>query len=97
MNPLNTIQGTIATGVVFAVAIGLLTFGVQLNEISLMVWLHVGAGVVWIGMLYYFNFVQVPALAAAAKDQGGPAAPGSASTWRRVRCFGFGGAPSSRG
>jgi uncharacterized membrane protein len=76
MNPLNTIQGTIATGVVFAVAIGLLTFGVQLNEISLMVWLHVGAGVVWIGMLYYFNFVQVPALAAAAKDQGGPGGAG---------------------
>jgi len=31
-------------------------------------WLHVVAGVMWIGLLYYFNFVQVPALAAAAKD-----------------------------
>ncbi|MDH3289069.1 MAG: urate hydroxylase PuuD [Betaproteobacteria bacterium] len=31
-------------------------------------WLHVIAGVMWIGLLYYFNFVQVPALAAAAKD-----------------------------
>ncbi len=31
-------------------------------------WVHIGAGVMWIGMLYYFNFVQVPALAAAAKD-----------------------------
>jgi uncharacterized membrane protein len=27
-------------------------------------------------MLYYFNFVQVPALAAAAKDQGGPGGAG---------------------
>jgi uncharacterized membrane protein len=76
MNPLNTIQGTIATGLVFAIVIGLLTFGIDLNEISLIVFLHVAAGVVWIGMLYYFNFVQVPALAAAAKDQGGPGGAG---------------------
>ncbi|KPK19555.1 MAG: urate hydroxylase PuuD [Betaproteobacteria bacterium] len=34
-------------------------------------WLHVVAGVMWIGLLYYFNFVQVPALAAAAKDNTG--------------------------
>jgi uncharacterized membrane protein len=27
-------------------------------------WAHVAAGVVWIGLLYYFNFVQVPAFAA---------------------------------
>ena len=27
-------------------------------------WLHVLAGVTWIGLLYYFNFVQVPAFAA---------------------------------
>ena len=31
-------------------------------------WLHIMAGVMWIGLLYYFNFVQVAALAAAAKD-----------------------------
>ena len=39
-------------------------------------WLHVLAGITWIGLLYYFNFVQVPALAAAAKDQGGPGGAG---------------------
>ncbi|RPI64482.1 MAG: hypothetical protein EHM50_00590 [Lysobacterales bacterium] len=76
MNPLNTINGTIIAGVVLAVVIGLVTFDTRLNEISLLVWLHVAAGVVWIGMLYYFNFVQVPALAAAAKDQGGPGGAG---------------------
>ena len=27
-------------------------------------WLHVILGVLWIGLLYYFNFVQVPAMAA---------------------------------
>ena len=31
-------------------------------------WLHIGAGVMWIGMLYYFNFVQVDALKKAAAD-----------------------------
>ncbi len=31
-------------------------------------WLHIGAGVMWIGMLYYFNFVQVAALKAAGAD-----------------------------
>jgi uncharacterized membrane protein len=35
-------------------------------------WLHFLAGIVWIGLLYYFNFVQVPAIAAAAADKGGP-------------------------
>ena len=32
-------------------------------------WLHIMAGVMWIGLLYYFNFVQVDALKAAAGDQ----------------------------
>ncbi len=31
-------------------------------------WLHFLAGVMWIGLLYYFNFVQVPALKAAGAD-----------------------------
>jgi uncharacterized membrane protein len=35
-------------------------------------WLHIVAGVLWIGLLYYFNFVQVPALAAANADKEGP-------------------------
>jgi len=35
-------------------------------------WLHIIAGVTWIGLLYYFNFVQAPALAAATADKDGP-------------------------
>jgi len=31
-------------------------------------WLHLMAGVMWIGLLYYFNFVQGAALKAAAAD-----------------------------
>jgi uncharacterized membrane protein len=40
-------------------------------QLGLGRWLHILAGVMWIGLLYYFNFVQVPALAEAAKDQTG--------------------------
>ena len=31
-------------------------------------WVHVLAGVTWIGLLYYFNFVQVPGLGQAKAD-----------------------------
>lgn len=39
---------------------------------ALIVWLHVVVGIVWIGLLYYFNFIQVPAVNEATKDSGGP-------------------------
>ncbi len=44
----------------------------EINTWSLIVWLHVFAGIIWIGLLYYFNFVQVPAVAAATADSNGP-------------------------
>lgn len=31
-------------------------------------WVHFLAGITWVGLLYYFNFVQAPALKAAAED-----------------------------
>ena len=31
-------------------------------------WLHVVASIMWIGLLYYFNFVQAPGVAAAKAD-----------------------------
>jgi uncharacterized membrane protein len=40
-------------------------------QLGLGRWLHILAGIMWIGLLYYFNFVQVPALADAAKDNTG--------------------------
>ncbi|MGD2168090.1 MAG: hypothetical protein PVF63_08285, partial [Gammaproteobacteria bacterium] len=50
--------------------------GIVWNTASFIVWLHVLAGITWIGLLYYFNFVQVPALADAAADDGGPGGAG---------------------
>ncbi len=76
MNPLKTVAGTIIAGIVLAVIIALATDGITLNWGSLIVWIHVLAGITWIGLLYYFNFVQVPALADAASDEGGPGGAG---------------------
>ena len=77
MNPLMTIKGTIAVGFILAIAVAF-GLGNGLNGINSVVWLHVLAGVVWIGLLYYFNFIQVPGVGKAlaeAKDGGpGPAA-----------------------
>src|ERR1700677_4240056 len=38
-------------------------------------WMHFFFGVMWIGLLYYFNFVQAQAVAAANADASGSAAP----------------------
>ena len=76
MNPLNTVAGTIIGGIVLAVIIALATMGIRFNAASFIIWIHVMAGITWIGLLYYFNFVQVPALADAASDEGGPGGAG---------------------
>src|SRR5258705_3126103 len=31
-------------------------------------WLHIGSGILWVGLLMYLNLVQVPALKSAAAD-----------------------------
>jgi uncharacterized membrane protein len=72
MNPLTSVLGTILSGFVLAVLL-LIVLGMSgFNLWALEVWFHVMAGVVWIGLLYYFNFVQVPAVGAALADEGGP-------------------------
>jgi len=35
-------------------------------------WIHLMSGITWIGLLYYFNFIQVPAMAAGLADKDGP-------------------------
>ena len=74
----------LATGIILALLLGLILdltlnppesryiFNVQ----SFARWLHVGAGIFWIGLLYYFNAVQTPAMADAAADKGGPGGAG---------------------
>ena len=77
MNPLDTIKGTLIAGVVLALALAaMVTQHGGMNELVVIRWLHIAAGVTWIGLLYYFNFVQAPALAEAAADKGGPGGAG---------------------
>jgi len=78
MNPLKSVRATITIGFVLSVVIAFLinNDGAVLETMaerwSLIVWLHVFFGVIWIGLLYYFNFVQVPAIGEALADEGGP-------------------------
>ena len=78
MNPLKSVRATITIGFVLSVVIAFLinNDGAVLETMaerwSLIVWLHVFFGVIWIGLLYYFNFVQVPAVGEALDDEGGP-------------------------
>src|ERR1700704_2811398 len=80
MNPLTSITGAIVTGVILALLIAfgieMGTAGVHFNELGLARWVHILSGIMWIGLLYYFNVVQVPGLAAAAADKGGPGGAG---------------------
>ena len=76
MNPLNSVPAAIITGVVLAIIVLVVIPGYAFNELSLARWLHILSGVMWIGLLYYFNVAQIPALAAAAADKGGPGGAG---------------------
>ena len=53
----------------FALALALMAYfqgasdgGLPINANSVLTWLHVFFGIVWIGLLYYLNFVQVPTM-----------------------------------
>ena len=73
MNPLKSIPGTIISGVVLSIIlVFVLGRAGVVNPWAFWVWVHVIVGITWIGLLFYFNFVQVPAMADAAADSGGP-------------------------
>jgi uncharacterized membrane protein len=76
MNPLQTRGGTIILGIVLAIlAIFALGATGEFNAYAFWTWVHVVVGIAWIGLLYYFNAVQVPGVAAALADkEPGPAA-----------------------
>jgi len=73
MNPLRSISGTIISGIVLSVIIIFaLGRGGAINPWEFWVWVHVLVGITWIGLLYYFNFVQVPGMAQAKADGTAP-------------------------
>ena len=80
MNPLTTVKWPLIIGFALAIIICLVVEGgLHFDHTSLAAltrWLHIVFGVFWIGLLYYFNAVQTPAMAVAAADKGGPGGAG---------------------
>jgi uncharacterized membrane protein len=80
MNPLTTVKWPLIIGFALAIIICLIVEGgLHFDHTSLAAltrWLHIVFGVFWIGLLYYFNAVQTPAMAVAAADKGGPGGAG---------------------
>ncbi len=83
MNPLQSRIGTVVAGIILALLLTLLLktpdpvagYTITINPLEINVWLHVIVGITWVGLLYYFNAVQVPAVNAALTDgDPGPAA-----------------------
>ena len=72
MNPLKSVTGTIVAGFIMSVIIILIFKDGVSHPVGMVVWIHAMVGVTWIGLLYYFNFVQVPAVGEALADEGGP-------------------------
>ncbi|MEI6719562.1 MAG: urate hydroxylase PuuD [Betaproteobacteria bacterium] len=75
---LQSLGRTVIAGVVLLVVIlglaGALVGGVAVNGghawmAFLFRWFHVLAGIMWIGLLWYFNFVQIPSMPKIPDDQ----------------------------
>ena len=78
MNPLTTVRGALTTGFVASHRVGAAdrAYHASMN-CGLARWLHIVTGITWIGLLYYFNLVQIPGLAAAARTRAARAARAS--------------------
>ncbi|MBH44004.1 MAG: hypothetical protein CMD88_00900 [Gammaproteobacteria bacterium] len=79
MNPLLSIKGTIISGFILTIILTLIIAdgAIPIEAEGYLRWFHYLSGITWIGLLYYFNFVQVPAMAQATADKDpGPAAIG---------------------
>ncbi len=69
---LSNLNNTIISGFVLVVVLAVIVAiwhggaGLQFDQMwfsSLFRWLHVLSGIMWIGILYYFNFIQIPNMA----------------------------------
>jgi uncharacterized membrane protein len=69
---LQSLGRTIAVSVVLVVLLVVLAGNVPYNHAwgaFVMRWLHVVSGVMWIGLLWYFNFVQIPSMPKIPDEQ----------------------------
>jgi uncharacterized membrane protein len=63
---LENLHRTLAVGLVLAIIVAVLRhadyLGSEAYWAGIMRWIHVFTGILWIGLLYYFNFVQMPTM-----------------------------------
>jgi uncharacterized membrane protein len=65
-----TITAGVVLLIVIVLAVGALTDGgMRGGDLFIVRWLHVMAGVMWIGLLWYFNFVQTPSMPKIPDEQ----------------------------
>ena len=65
---LENLNLTIAIGIGLAIALMAVFHVDQINASAILQWMHVFFGVMWIGLLYYFNFVQIPTMPAVPAE-----------------------------
>ncbi|HTN15412.1 MAG TPA: urate hydroxylase PuuD [Sphingomonadaceae bacterium] len=66
------LQLVVIVGLIAAIAIiAAFASSVAVDANSILRWLHVLFGILWIGLLYYFNFVQVPLMPSIPAEQKG--------------------------
>src|SRR5262245_3988645 len=78
MNPLNSVSAGIVAGILLALLVLLIVPGAGFNEFSLVRWLHILSGIMWVGLLFYSNVAQIPAFAVAVVDKDGSVGAGIA-------------------
>ena len=59
---LENLHLTLGVGLVLAIGLMAGVHAEILSAEAVLRWLHVFFGIVWIGLLYYFNFVQIPTM-----------------------------------
>jgi uncharacterized membrane protein len=62
------LNAVLLAGLALAVALMAAFHVEEINASAILQWLHVFFGITWIGLLYYFNFVQIPTMPAVPAE-----------------------------
>ncbi len=69
---LDKLERAVLYGIILAAILALVARGLSLDYswfVFFVRWLHVLSGVMWIGLLWYFNFVQIPSMPKIPDEQ----------------------------
>ncbi len=64
----DNLHAVLGIGLALAIALMAIFHPDTLTHSAVLQWLHVFFGVLWIGLLYYFNFVQIPTMPAVPAE-----------------------------